>query len=195
MNSHSLIISRSDQRNPAEFAILGALLTLGAVHGYKLTPFLQENLFGICFLGKSQIYALLSRLESEGLVCHETEQHGNFPTRKVFSLTPEGTEIFESWLLEPVHHIRDFRMVLFIKLFFAGRRSNRDKLELLKAQLKVCEVKEQRLQALMRSAPNDLFKQATDYRITVVRNACSWLKSAIQHCEDEFTPTICNQQS
>jgi DNA-binding PadR family transcriptional regulator len=189
VTSHPLQSESSPERNPAELAILGAL-ALGKAHGYKLIPFLQENLFGVCSLGKSQIYALLARLESEGFVYHENEQHGNFPSRKVFDLTPDGRKTFEAWSLEPVHHIRDFRIVFFIKLFFAGQRSARDKLELLQAQLKVCEAKEQRLKELMRSASNDLLKQATDYRVKVIRNTCSWLESAILECENGFTPSI-----
>jgi DNA-binding PadR family transcriptional regulator len=189
MTSHPIKSESSPERNPAEFAILGAI-ALGKAHGYKLIPFLQENLFGVCSLGKSQIYALLARLESEGLVYHENEQHGNFPSRKVFDLTPDGIKTFEAWSLEPVHHIREFRMVFFIKLFFAGQRSARDKSELLKAQLKVCEAKEQRLTELMRSASNNLLSQAMDYRIKVIITTCSWLKSAILECENGFTPSI-----
>jgi DNA-binding PadR family transcriptional regulator len=191
VTSHPIKSESSPERNPAEFAILGAL-ALGKAHGYKLIPFLQENLFGVCSLGKSQIYALLARLESEGLVYHESEQHGNFPARKVFDLTPEGRRTFETWLSGPVHHIREFRMVFFIKLFFAGQRSARDKLELLKAQLKVCEAKEQRLNERMRSASNNLLKQAMDYRIKVIRTTSSWLKSAILDCENGFTTGICD---
>ena len=189
VTSHPIKSESSPERNPAELAILGAL-ALGKAHGYKLIPFLQENLFGVCSLGKSQIYALLARLESEGLVYHENEQPGNFPSRKVFDLTPDGRKTFESWSLEPVHHIREFRMVFFIKLFFAGQRSARDKSELLKAQLKVCEAKEQRLTELMRSASNNLLSQAMDYRIKVISTTCSWLKSAILECENGFTPEI-----
>ncbi|MFH0958168.1 MAG: PadR family transcriptional regulator [Pseudomonadota bacterium] len=173
----------SADRNPAELAVLGAL-DLGKAHGYKLVPFLQENLFGVCSLGKSQVYALLAKLESEGLVFHENEQHRNFPSRKVFALTPEGKKLFESWLSTPVNHIRDFRMVFFIKLFFAGQRSNREKVELLRVQLKVCESKEDAFHELLRSASNELLRQAIGYRITIIKNTCSWLKSAILECED-----------
>ena len=81
MNSHNLITDRSVQRNPAEFAVLGALYDEKS-HGYKLVKFLQDNLDEICWLGRSQTYALLAKLEHEGLVTHERVETDKFPCAK-----------------------------------------------------------------------------------------------------------------
>ena len=51
------IVAEGD-RNPAEYAVLGAL-ERGPAHGYDLYHYLSANLGAIWTLGLSQVYALL----------------------------------------------------------------------------------------------------------------------------------------
>jgi DNA-binding PadR family transcriptional regulator len=54
---------------------------------------------GIAEAGMSPatVYRILSRLEEEGLAVHEHADDGQGPTRKVYSLTPEGKEALAAW--------------------------------------------------------------------------------------------------
>ncbi|MGC8605784.1 MAG: PadR family transcriptional regulator, partial [Desulfomonilaceae bacterium] len=135
---------KSFPRNPAEFAVIGALY-INKSHGYKLVQFLQDNLDEICWLGRSQIYALLTKLENEGLVTHERIEQMSFPTRKVFSITQQGRNTLDNWISSPVPYLRDLRVEFMIKLFFARLRSHDVEMTLLSEQLDVCRSKLARL--------------------------------------------------
>ncbi len=178
MNSHNLIIDRSVPRNPAEFAVLGALYNEKS-HGYKLVKFLQDNLDEICWLGRSQTYALLAKLEHEGLVTHERVEQINFPARKVFSITQQGRNTFDNWILSPAPNMRNLRVEFMIKLFFARLHSHDCETALLSQQLDLCKSKLDRLVDLRTRTTRRVIEDALDYRIFMARAACSWLESVI----------------
>jgi len=178
MNSHDLIVDKPNLRNPAEFAVLGAL-HINKSHGYKLVKFLQDNLDEICWLGRSQTYALLAKLEQEGLVTHERIEQMNLPARKVFSITQRGQDTLDNWILAPVPHLRDLRVEFMIKLFFARLRSHDIETNLLSEQLDLYKSKLSRLVLLRLRASNRLMEDALDYRILMAQAACAWLESLI----------------
>ena len=179
MNSHNLIVDKPNPRNPAEFAVLGALY-INKSHGYKLVKFLQDNLDEICWLGRSQTYALLAKLEQEGLVTHERIEQMNLPARKVFSITQQGRNTLDNWILTPVPHLRDLRVEFMIKLFFARLRSHDIETNLLSEQLDLCKLNLAQLLLLRSRGSSRLMEDALDYRILMAQAACAWLESLIR---------------
>ncbi|TSA85465.1 helix-turn-helix transcriptional regulator [Deinococcus detaillensis] len=80
-----------------------ALLLLGLLHaqdrhGYELHDFIENNFHRIIELKKATAYQLLDRLEQHQLVHSRLEQHGQRPSRKVYSLTPAGRSAFQHLL-------------------------------------------------------------------------------------------------
>ena len=72
-----------------------ALLLLGLLktqsqHGYQINEFIERNLGRVTDMKKATAYATLDRLCNDGYVAVHTEQAGNRPTRRVYSITPEG---------------------------------------------------------------------------------------------------------
>jgi DNA-binding PadR family transcriptional regulator len=183
MNSHKLNINPGIPRNPSEFAVLGALDAQDS-HGYKIVLLLQDALSEVCWLGRSQIYALLLKLEKERLVTHKRVEQTNLPARKVYSLTPDGQAAFHKWVLSPVSHMRDLRVEFLIKLFFARLNSENTERGLLSLQLEECKLQLSRLMEIRSAASNRLVQEALDYRIAMARAACSWIESLINksHC-------------
>ncbi len=163
------------QRNPVEFTVLG-VLALGSAHGYDIFQDLRNRLGDICRLGKSQVYALLSRLERDGLVTHEKVEQDALPAKKVFRLTPGGREELESWFCSPVHSVRDLRMEFLIKLYFAGLNSRDRERELVSEQLVVCRGKADRLNEMRRDCESQIAKQGLDYRLALVMASIQWLE-------------------
>ncbi len=91
-----------------------ALLLLGLLktqhsHGYQLHEFIERNLSRVADIKKATAYAALDRLCAEGLVEVQHEQHGNRPSRKVYSITPSGSARFEALLRESLRHLDDLR--------------------------------------------------------------------------------------
>src|SRR5262245_28108529 len=72
-----------------------ALLLLGLLkaqsqHGYQINEFIERNLGRMTDMKKATAYATLDRLAHEGFVNVHTEQAGNRPPRRVYSITPAG---------------------------------------------------------------------------------------------------------
>lgn len=87
--------------NPAELAILG-LLVEEPRHGYDLEKAIEErDMREWTEIGFSSIYAILSRLEGQGLVRHEIQaSSGKGPPRKVFSVTDSGEKAWRQACLD-----------------------------------------------------------------------------------------------
>lgn len=166
----------SDQpdRNPAEYIILGALAR-GPIHGYDLFRSLSEALGSIWSLGLSQVYALLGRLEAEGLVSHERLPQGGRPDRKIFELTGAGREIFEHWVEVPVAHVRDVRLQFLAKLHFARLVGPKAERRLKRAQQRVCRERAEVLGRRVREAGTEIERQAYQLRLAMVEAVLSWL--------------------
>jgi DNA-binding PadR family transcriptional regulator len=80
--------------------LLLGLLAQREMHGYKLNEFLDKYLHICSDLKKSTAYFLLEKLAEEGYVATTTVRAGNYPERKVFSLTPAGRAYFLRLLRE-----------------------------------------------------------------------------------------------
>ncbi|MCL4539855.1 MAG: PadR family transcriptional regulator, partial [Bacteroidetes bacterium] len=143
---HLNIVKAATTRNPAEYPVLG-ILALGEAHGYDICLRLRKGIGSIWSLGKSQVYALLSRLEREGLVDHERVGQENLPARNIFRITPVGEEVFREWVNSPVNHVRDMRLEFLTKLWFARQVDPDNERKLIEKQLAVCREKVKRLEA------------------------------------------------
>ena len=82
-----------------------ALLLLGLLkaqsqHGYQLHEFIELNLSRVTDMKKPTAYAILDRLNRGGYVDVRTEQPGNRPARKVYSITAAGEDLFQRLLRE-----------------------------------------------------------------------------------------------
>lgn len=74
--------------------LLLGLLMAQSQHGYSINEFIETNLGRVSGMRRATAYALLERLERRGLVQMETKAVGNYPPRKVYSITPAGRDAF-----------------------------------------------------------------------------------------------------
>jgi DNA-binding MarR family transcriptional regulator len=130
-------------------------------------------------LGKSQIYALLDRLEREGLVIHERVGQENLPAKNIFSLTTEGSEVVEEWIEQPVYHIRDMRLEFLTKLWFARQASAVRERYLIEKQLEVCREKAVNLARLQHSCEDQVGGLSIAFRLTLVKATIPWLEDLL----------------
>ncbi|MEI2618209.1 MAG: PadR family transcriptional regulator [Thermomicrobiales bacterium] len=77
--------------------LLGVLMTQNQ-HGYQINEFIENTLCHVATMKKPTAYALLSRLESAGFIEVHSEQAGNRPPRKVYTITPVGRDLFRDLL-------------------------------------------------------------------------------------------------
>ena len=76
-----------------ELLLLG-LLRQESRHGYSLVDFIDRNASAVVGLSRATAYQVLRRLERRGDVEAGSEQVGNRPPRRVFSITPAGEARF-----------------------------------------------------------------------------------------------------
>ena len=88
------------QREPwdARALLLLGALTVRSQHGYQINDFIERC--RVAELKKPTVYALLDRLVAAGHISVRTEQEGNRPVRKVYTLTPAGQALFDDLLRE-----------------------------------------------------------------------------------------------
>lgn len=123
-----------------EYALLG-LVHDEPLHGYEINRRLSETpeLRLVWRVKQSRLYALLARLEDEGLLDATLEPQDGRPPRKVYHLTSAGMRAFGRWLTQPVQLPREMRLEFMLKLYFALHEGREVALRLIDSQLEVCE--------------------------------------------------------
>ncbi len=99
------------------------LLAAEARHGYQLIDCFRDpaQLGNVWTLSTSQIYAVLKRLDAQGLIAGHAVESADAPTRTEYELTPEGVRRLEDWLTdpEPSASVRRVRVEFLSRLYIA----------------------------------------------------------------------------
>ncbi len=162
-------------RNPAEYALIGAL-ERGPAHGYDIYQYLSASLGAIWTLDLSQVYALLSQLEQEGLTTRQHQVQGKRPDQKIYTLTSIGMKVFKDWVRRPVPHLHYFWLDFLCKFHFACLRGRGAERRLIKAQMSMLEEKCQRMRSKIKSRKAFMETQALRFRLSQTVAAMTWLK-------------------
>src|SRR5829696_9012838 len=103
-----------------ELAVLGLLAWSGESSGYELHKLAGRSVGFIWAPARSQLYAVLKRLDTAGLVRGRKVAQADRPDKRLFSLTDEGTATLRAWLdrVEPIEP--EDRDGMLLKLFFGA---------------------------------------------------------------------------
>ena len=133
------------------YCVVLGFLNKSRRHGYELHGKIAD-LSGVGNIWKlkiSKLYTILNRLEKSKCVTAKSEVVQNRPTRKVFTITAKGKQLFLNWVTTPVEHGRDFRQNLLAKLFFLGEINNIDNVSLISKQMAKSSESKKRFQEQM----------------------------------------------
>jgi DNA-binding PadR family transcriptional regulator len=154
------------------------LLSAQARHGYELIDCFRDpaQLGTVWSLGTSQVYAVLKRLETKGLISGRAIESADAPTRTEYALTEAGAQRLETWLDEAEPHAaaRQVRVEFLSRLYIA-RLLNRPTLEIVRRQKASCR---QRLAARIvarESAPPGVGWLALDLEVAQLEIILDWL--------------------
>jgi len=125
-----------------EHAILG-ILNYEPMTGYDLKKTVDASVSHFWPAVQSQIYKTLSRMEKSGWLTVETITQDPRPPRKVYHLTEPGKRELFRWLNEP-QPASEVRLAWLLQVFFGGRLSDTQVIDLLEHQLNLLH---QRLQS------------------------------------------------
>jgi DNA-binding PadR family transcriptional regulator len=158
-----------------EYVLLGALFQ-GPKHGYEIMHFLDTALQSTWQVSSSQLYVLLKRLESQGLLNCSLKAQKTRPAKRVFYLTPLGKRGFLEWLRSPVEHVRDLRIEFIAKLFFFHRLPVKGGEDLIKIQIELLEGLKKKIKK-GRDKEDDPFKKIVfGIKVLTVEAWLQWLK-------------------
>ncbi|MCD4716038.1 MAG: PadR family transcriptional regulator, partial [Desulfobacterales bacterium] len=148
----------------------------GPKHGYEIMHFLDTALQSTWQVSSSQLYVLLKRLESQGLLKCSLKAQKTRPAKRVFSLTPVGRKGFLDWLRSPVENVRDLRIEFIAKLFFFHRLSVKGGEDLIKIEIESLEGLKKKFKK-GRDKENDPFKKIVfGIKIITIEGWLQWLK-------------------
>ena len=110
------------------------------IHGYDLFKLISQfnTIYLVWRIKQSQLYALLDRLEDDGLVVSSMIPGESHPNRKQYQITSVGRQTFFAWRISPVQHERDVRQEFLAKIYFALQSGHETVLELLETQTELC---------------------------------------------------------
>ncbi len=74
-------------------------LSEGSSYGYQLIQTIGDYGFLRGDAPPGMIYRHLRQMDEEGLVTSSWDAEGDGPAKRVYSVTPEGLEILEAWIL------------------------------------------------------------------------------------------------
>jgi DNA-binding PadR family transcriptional regulator len=117
-----------------EFAVLG-ILAEGPTHGFAISRQLDpgSEVGRVITVRRPLVYRALDRLVELGFAEPTFTEKGEGPQRVIHRVTPSGRGRLNSWLNQPVEHVRDLRIEFLLKLALL-RRSDRSPFALIRAQ-------------------------------------------------------------
>ncbi len=161
----------------AEYAILG-LLAQAPRHGYAIARLFRADapLGHVWRLRRNEVYAILAKLEAQGWVDKAGPAEG--PRRRaIFRLTPQGENAFREWLRRPVQGLRDMRLGLLGRLYFARGMAPEEQGQLLREQAHALEQRLAAWRAGRDRAQDPFVRSVFDFRAAMTEAALRWLQS------------------
>ena len=163
-----------------DYMLLG-IIGQQPTHAYDLYRQLtgSEELKTLWTFRQSRLYAVLDKIEKNGLISTYIESDSSLPVRKICTLTNEGKITFETWLHNPVEHMNEIRSDFLGKLYFLKDRPEPERKAVIEAQISQCEVWQQRIEKQLErhNDPDDYLHIIYSFRSEFIRSTLNWLKS------------------
>lgn len=171
-----------------EFILLG-IIARSPIHGYNIYKELSrlDGLGMVWEVKQSLLYAILDKLENEGLIQSTRLESETRPTRKEYHLTTHGLEEYERWRSTPVSHQRDLRQEFLARLYFARQAGDETTRTLLTQQARLAQTWLEEINSQISSAApdQDYEKTVLLFRKRQVEAALDWL----HYCESVIGET------
>ena len=166
-----------------DFILLG-LIGRKPTHAYDLYRQLTgtEELKTLWTFRQSRLYAVLDKIERNGLIMTHIEQDSPLPVRKICTLTPEGAATFDRWLHTPVEHMNEIRSDFLGKLYFLKDLPAAEREAVVEAQKASCRSMLSRIEKNLsrHTDPRDYLHMVYSFRAEFIRGAIRWLDSLEQ---------------
>jgi len=160
-----------------EYALLG-LLDQRPAHGYELHRRLEAELGQVWHISLSQSYNILNRLEKHSFIAGELKEQDKLPSRRLYHLTDQGRQRFETWLHTPNgSSVRAIRVEFITRLFFAQARDTKLAQSLIEDQIAAVHTGLRQLENKLHETPGDqvINHLGLDLRLRQLQSVLGWL--------------------
>lgn len=120
-------------------AILG-FLSFDAFSGYDLKKHFDRSVQHFWPANQSQIYRTLAQMKKQGWVTMERIEREDRLDKKLYTITAKGREELHDWLSTPLPP-QDYREPFLIQLYFAGKITDEELINVLKHEIRALEEK------------------------------------------------------
>ena len=169
-------------KSSPEYALLGILMT-SPKHGYEVHIYFSSKMNQFWHLSMSQAYALLKRMEKNGMLVSREEWQVNRPSKKMFSITQAGRERFLNWVYSPVKHVRDLRIEFMAKLFFIKELKLKGDFDIIDKQIEVLQEKLHLIKSSKEKIKDEFQTALHSFKIAQTTSAIDWLRE----CKNYFS--------
>lgn len=149
-------------------------------HGYELLERFRsrEQLGRVWTMSTSQLYAVLKRLEIQGLILGREVDDPNAPPRIVYTVTEAGAYRLADWLYDSqpsvsIHRIR----VLFISRLYIASLLRRPLDEIIYHQRSVCVKQRQKMLKARQQTTSSVERLTLDFVIGQLGSAIDWIEN------------------
>jgi DNA-binding PadR family transcriptional regulator len=157
--------------------ILGLLISRPQ-HGYELLAHFEKpsELGRVWTMSRSQVYAVLKRLESQSMLRGRAVRGQDAPDRVEYKVTAAGRRKLETWLTEaePSASVRSIR-VNFISRLYVAEQLDRPLGPIIDRQTAVCLDRLAILEAARGAAASVTERRSLDFVIGQLKAAIAWL--------------------
>src|SRR5208282_6116003 len=143
--------------------VLG-LVSIRPMTGYDLAAYAERSIGNFFPLTRSHIYSELDRLGRLGLLDATEIPQEDAPTKRVYEITPAGSDEIRLWLEDPVIKEERSRSLFLVRIFFGDRSSPEQLAALLDDFESRALVRRDRLAAIadkLAGRPGAVFRRST----------------------------------
>ena len=136
------------------------------------------NCISSCWLSQSQVYNILTRLETRNFITGIVQEQAKLPARRQFRLTPTGRQRFEAWLYAPTRpSVRAIRVEFITRLYFARARSVPLASDMIDTQTNQTRADVERLRRMLSELPSEqtFNRLGLELRIRQLAAILDWL--------------------
>jgi DNA-binding PadR family transcriptional regulator len=154
------------------------------MHGYQINELIDAHLGTSIQLKKPTVYKLLASMVDDGWIRYHEEQEGNYPTRRVYQVTPGGEEAFQRLLRQSLAAYQPISYMGNIGIVFLDALAKDEAVSLLHQQRQKVERLAGTLQADEQHQGG--FQLMLSYHLSQLSAELAWLDEVIgdlQHAE------------
>lgn len=157
--------------------ILLGLLQSREMHCYRIIEFLDGSEALPVTLKKANVYRLLADMEKDGWLTHFSEQEGNRPQRKVYTVTEAGRKAYKDLLRQSLSSYPRPEFPGICGLDFTSSLPQEEVVSLLEKKLGLMEAKYRELDTIPSEIRNSHL--CIEYMHRFYKHEIEWLKEVI----------------